>query len=561
MLGRLRSCCYAREPWIVLQPSFMARNRTAHGAVRKLQEPDQPRRRRTVGAARRQVSGRNRWALLHGCAGSKANKQVVRRRWSHGSERHGRVDRVVAGIIATSGSSDRAFTAINGVPRLVVSRSLRRAPEAHDPGREYQFRYLDRHHSELPHVVKYSGGRSSGMLLLTLLENGILQPERGDVVVFNNTSSEHPHTYEFVRECKVATEQRGIPFFMVEFQTYEDARKGEWTRLPSYRLVSDVPWSDDDNETGFHWKGEVFEEVMSWSGFVPNQFRRICTTNMKLAATRLFLRDWLAAKESIPRQGHFGSSSRIDGEAMYARHRRNGGEVPEQIYIAKKRYGWSRPHFRPEQRYADFSSAWKPFENPWLAGKSQGDAAVFGKGGVEYVALVGLRADEPARVGRVKERNSGPEASGYEGEHVYMPLVDMHVAAADVNAFWDRQEWDLSLPPDSGLSNCVYCFLKGGATLRKVHSEMESARQQRGPSGYGPLEGTPCDVAWWERMEDDYGRDLVAEERVIQSSELAHDFLGFFGAGSRYTYRFLREADETELAEFDDSVLPCDCTD
>ena len=61
-----------------------------------------------------------------------------------------------------------------------------------------------------------------------------------------------------------------------------------------------------------------------------------------------------------------------------------------------------------------------------------------------------------------------------------MPLVDMHVAASDVNEFWGRQDWDLTLPPDSGLSNCVYCFLKGGATLRKVHREMEDAQEQEG---------------------------------------------------------------------------------
>ena len=448
---------------------------------------------------------------------------------------------------------------ISHAPKLVVSKRLRRVPDAHDPEREYQFLYLDKHHRELPHVVKFSGGRSSGMLLLTLLANGILNARRGDVVVFNNTSSEHPQTYDFVRECKTATEQHGIPFFLVEFQTYEDARRGEWTRIPSYRLVNDQPWSDD-NPDGFHWQGEVFEEVMSWSGFVPNQFRRICTTNMKLGATRLFLRDWLASKESIPRLGHFGSTSRIDGKAMYARHRRNGGEVPEDIYIAKKRYGWNRPFVRPEQRYGDFSAAWGPIDNAWLEGRSHGDVAAFGKGGVEYIAFVGLRADEPARVGRVKERNSGPEASGYAGEHVYMPLVDLHVAATDVNAFWSRQEWDLALPPDSGLSNCVYCFLKGGSTLRKVHREMEDAKRQDGPPGYGPLGGTPCDVAWWQRMEEDYGRDLVAEERVIQS-ELEHDFLGFFGAGSRFSYRGLAEADEAELEEFDDSLLPCDCTD
>ncbi len=450
-------------------------------------------------------------------------------------------------------------TPISAAPKLVVSRRLRRVPEVHDPKREYRFLYQDRHHGELPHVVKFSGGRSSGMLLLTLLANGILKAERGDVVVFNNTSSEHPRTYDFVRQCKLVTEQHGIPFFLVEFQTFEDARKGEWTRLASYRLVNDEPFSDA-NPDGFHWRGEVFEEVMSWSGYVPNQFRRICTTNMKLGATRAFLGDWLAGRQSIPRLGHFGSTPRIDGAAMHARHRRNGGQVPEDIYFAKRRYAWGRPHVRPEQHYDAFSSAWRETNNTWLAGKVHGDKAAFGNDGAEYVALVGLRADEPARVGRVKERNSGPEASGHEGEHVYMPLADMNVAASDVNAFWDRQQWDLALPPDSGLSNCVYCFLKGGPTLRKVHREMHAAKAQDASSRYGPLAGTPCDVSWWQRMEEEYGRDLVAEDRLI-TSEAGHDFLGFFGAGNRFTYRVLAEADDAELETFDDSVLPCDCTD
>ena len=459
--------------------------------------------------------------------------------------------------MGSSVANSPSRTPIGAVPRLVVSRRLRRVPEAHDPAREYQFLYTDKHHCELPHVVKFSGGRSSGMLLFTLLMNGILRAERGDVVVFNNTSSEHPRTYDFVRDCKAATEAQGIPFFLVEFQTYEDARRGEWTRLPSYRLVNAEPWTED-NPDGFHWKGEVFEELLSWSGFVPNQFRRICTTNMKLGATRFFLRDWLANKASISRLGHFGSASRIDGKAMFARHLRNGGEVPEQIYMAKKQYGWTRPHVRPEQRYENFSPAWGPIQNAWLEGRALGDTAVFGQGGVEYVAFVGLRGDEPARVGRVKERNSGPEASGYEGEHVYMPLVDMHVAAKDVNDFWGRQKWDLALPPDSGLSNCVYCFLKGGPTLRKVHREMEAAKSGPPAVGYGTLEGTPCDVGWWRRMEMMYGRDLAAEARTVEAD---HDFVGFFGAGNRFSYGVLEDADDAELLKYSEGLLPCDCTD
>ena len=158
--------------------------------------------------------------------------------------------------------------AFSGALRLVVSRRIRKEKEKHDPTREYRFGYIDTHHSELPHVVKFSGGRSSGMLLLTLLANEILKPERGDVVLSNNTSSEHPQTYNFARECKAVTEQYGIPFYLLEFQTYEDARKGEWTRLPSYRLVNDKPWSEE-NPDGFHWRGEVFEEVPRRSGSSP----------------------------------------------------------------------------------------------------------------------------------------------------------------------------------------------------------------------------------------------------------------------------------------------------
>ena len=125
---------------------------------------------------------------------------------------------------------------LRDVPTLKVSKQLREPAETHDPSSTYHLRYKAKRHPSLPHVVKFSGGRSSGMLLFTLLENGLLNRERGDVIVFNNTSAEHPDTYQFVRDCMCAAQRYGIPFFQVEFQTYEDVRRGEWTRLPSYRL-------------------------------------------------------------------------------------------------------------------------------------------------------------------------------------------------------------------------------------------------------------------------------------------------------------------------------------
>ena len=447
-------------------------------------------------------------------------------------------------------------TQVSRVPKLVVL-GRRRSSRRRDTTGAYDLRYRAKVHRELPHVVKFSGGRSSGMLLFALLENRLLDPDRGDVIVFNNTACEHPGTYWFVQDCEKASRRYGIPFFWVEFQTYEDSRNGEWTRLPSYRLVNDRPWSKG-NPDGFHWRGEVFEELLSWSGFVPNQFRRICTKKMKLEPTRMFLRDWLASKESIPRLGHYGSRSRMTARAMHRRHIRKQGAVPWEVFTRKKEFLLSRPHFRPEQWYGDFSEAWRPFRNRALEGKIFGDQAVFRKGGVEYVAFVGLRGDERIRVQRVAARNAGPGSQGYEGEHVYMPLADMEVTREDVNAFWDRQVWDLALPKAGSLSNCVFCFLKGAANLGDVHERMDAEKRLEVP-GFGSLRDTPSDIGWWIRMERTYSRDLKAEGRKITGTP-ASTVIGFFGAKTNFSYKFLAKVGKTEVASYSSTLLPCDCT-
>ena len=220
------------------------------------------------------------------------------------------------------------------IPTLTVSRKLWK-PDLYDPNSHYSFRYRAKHHADLPHIVKFSGGRSSGMLLFTLLKNGFLQQSRGDVVVFNNTSCEHPETYNFVAECKRRVESVGVPFFYVEFQTYEDARQGEWIRLPTYRLVNERPFSEE-NPDGFHWRGEVFEEMLSNKAYLPNQFSRVCTKSLKLEVTRQFLKDWFASKTSIPRQGHGLTESQIDTDLLYERHLRNGGGVPKEVLLKKR---------------------------------------------------------------------------------------------------------------------------------------------------------------------------------------------------------------------------------
>ena len=444
---------------------------------------------------------------------------------------------------------------VSDVPELEIVRACHPV-EKLSPDETFKFGYEVDGHEALPHVVKFSGGKSSGMLLFILLEAGLLKAERGDVVVFNNTSAEHPATYDFIGRCKELTEARyGIPFFLIEFQTYEDARNREWSRLPTYRLVHPIPWSET-NPDGYHWRGETFEELLSWKGYTPNQFQRTCTSNLKLEPTRAFLKDWFACKERTERLGHFGNGSRADDDELYERHLRSRGNVPRDIFLSKKAFVRSRPVFRPSQRFADYSQAANSISNPHLEGKCFGEIAFFGVGGAEYLAFVGLRNDEKRRVMRVRQRNTGgSEAAGYEGEHVYLPLSDVGVTKKDVETFWEKQTWGLALDAEDGLSNCTYCFLKGVSGLHKVRAALETCFDKS-------FENTPCDLGWWVEIEEKYGRDLEAEKRVIRSPS-ANKFIGFFGTQNGFSYQrlFQSHGSEAELSRFANSVLPCDCTD
>ncbi len=124
-------------------------------------------------------------------------------------------------------------------------------------------------HQDLPHVDKFSGGRSSPALAFLLAEAGLLQAERGEVILFANTSAEHPATYEFARECKKRLETGfGIPFFWYEFCAVEDSMRGVYVRGPSYRLVTSNPVEEDPKRYQSH--GDVFEEMLSYQGMLPN---------------------------------------------------------------------------------------------------------------------------------------------------------------------------------------------------------------------------------------------------------------------------------------------------
>ena len=415
--------------------------------------------------------------------------------------------------------------------------------------------YRDESHEALPHVVKFSGGRSSGMMLFKLLKERALKRERGDVVIFNNTSAEHPKTYEFVAQCKQACETTyGVPFFIVEHCTYEDSYQGDYIRMSTFRLANAEPYSKK-NPNGYRWQGEIFEELLSWNGVLPSIFQRTCTVTLKLQTTKLFLKEWLLNRPATRRKGHFADKTRIDLDALYRRHIKNRGSVPKKIFLNKKRFVLEQPHFRDEQLWSDYSDSYSPFANSKIEGRIFGDHVKFGADFVEYVGIVGLRSDEKLRVQKIFLKSGITETDDdYAGEQVYAPLCDLGVTSEDVITYWNNQSWNLELDPKQPISNCTFCFLKGVENLRLIKSFFDEAKDKTHLN-------TPCDINWWARVEEEYAKDFSAEGKTTRT-EIPDNLIGFFGARSGYLYKSLASEKQDPDMEIDypSGFVPCECT-
>ena len=137
--------------------------------------------------------------------------------------------------------------------------------------------YRDPNHERLPHVVRFSGGRSSALMTLRLASEGVLRRDRGDVVLFANTTAEHPGTYEFAHEvCEEIEGQFGVPSLWYEGCAVEAATRAGYTRSRTFRLVRRVPEADGDDPRwpGYRSRGEAFEEMVSWTR-LPSRWRRM----------------------------------------------------------------------------------------------------------------------------------------------------------------------------------------------------------------------------------------------------------------------------------------------
>ena len=274
--------------------------------------------------------------------------------------------------------------------------------------------YWREHHKQLPHIMNFSGGRSSAMLTLELAKNRQLNPERGDIILFANTSAEHPATYTFANQvCDEIEGTYQIPCLWFEFTTAERYTMKKWRRYATYKLVNrhkKATPDDDPSYPGYHDDGSVFEHLISWKFRMPDRRARLCTQYMKIAPNLHLLQDWLSGQPTTPPQGE-----NLTPQA----------EPPDEY----REYCFTTPPSRPAQTWADFSPVAKPPNYQpvdfWKVGNP-----------TEMVKILGLRSDEPKRVARMEERNLLSEGAGSKacqdkqqppGEHIYSPLATSHV--------------------------------------------------------------------------------------------------------------------------------------
>jgi 3'-phosphoadenosine 5'-phosphosulfate sulfotransferase (PAPS reductase)/FAD synthetase len=104
-------------------------------------------------------------------------------------------------------------------------------------------------------------------------------------------------------------------------------------------------------------------------------------------------------------------------------------------------------------------------------------------GWTEWDQCLGIRADEPRRVAKIRARGHSGES---KHETVCLPLAEAGVTVRDVGAFWRAQDFDLELVSVHGRTlegNCDLCFLKSRAQrLALIQAKPEAAH-------------------WWMRME------------------------------------------------------------
>lgn len=148
----------------------------------------------------------------------------------------------------------------------------------------------------------------------------------------------------------------------------------------------------------------------------------------------------------------------------------------------------------------------------------------------EWDNMLGIRADEPRRVAKIKANRS----DGIKGINRTLPLADAAITRQDVGSFWANQPFDLELPNINGVTyhgNCDLCFLKGTAITLSLIAEK------------------PQRAIWW-----------VNQEGSINSPGIRNG--GYFrNDRPRYAAMLEFTQDQRDMFKSDDETISCYCGD
>lgn len=153
------------------------------------------------------------------------------------------------------------------------------------------------------------------------------------------------------------------------------------------------------------------------------------------------------------------------------------------------------------------------------------------RGWDDWTSMVGVRADEPRRVAKMRADPRGGRGCASR----VLPLADAGVTAADVGSFWRAHAFDLELPNMNGKTmhgNCDLCFLKPAAQVLSLIQER------------------PARALWWARMESSVSNAKIQNGSRFRTDRASYAQMAEFAAAQGDLYRY-----------DDDEAIPCFCGD
>ena len=133
------------------------------------------------------------------------------------------------------------------------------------------------------------------------------------------------------------------------------------------------------------------------------------------------------------------------------------------------------------------------------------------EGWTEWDSMLGMRADEPNRVAKIRAMPVMKESPGVER---CVPLATAGITKAHIRDFWATQSFDLALPIDyNGTTvdgNCDGCFLK-------------SAHQR-----VSAMQRNPQMPVWWIRMEELTGGTFTKNHSYKAMANFAANQINIF---------------------------------